>query len=224
MPESFLRLSPDDRREALAVAAAASGRPPHLLEKDVWVVWTLATLFAAPFATQLVFKGGTSLSKAYGVIRRFSEDVDITYDIRALAADLIGDSAEPLPTTRSQEKRWSGEIRRRLSAWVEQSALPVLEAALVAQRLSAQAGAAGDRILIDYAPLAAGSGYVAPTVQVEFGARSTGEPWEERLVRWRACFSTLFLLTFFGLPVPIPYQFCTALAHYNVIFRVTAGV
>jgi predicted nucleotidyltransferase component of viral defense system len=70
MPESFLRVSPDDRREALAVAAAASGRPPHLLEKDVWVVWTLVTLFAAPFATHLlVFKGGTSLSKAYGVIR-----------------------------------------------------------------------------------------------------------------------------------------------------------
>ena len=183
MPESFLRLSPDDRREALAVAAAASGRPPHLLEKDVWVVWTLATLFAAPFATQLVFKGGTSLSKAYGVIRRFSEDVDITYDIRAIAADLVGDSAEPLPPTRSQEKRWSGEIRRRLSAWVEQSALPHFETALLAQGLSAQARAAGDRILIDYAPLAAGSGYVAPTVQVEFGARSTGEPWEERLVR-----------------------------------------
>jgi len=39
----------------------------------------------------LVFKGGTSLSKAYGVIRRFSEDVDLTYDIRAIASDLVGD-------------------------------------------------------------------------------------------------------------------------------------
>jgi predicted nucleotidyltransferase component of viral defense system len=66
MPESFLQLPPEDRREALAVAAAASGRPPHLLEKDVWVVWALAALFNAPFAPQLVFKGGTSLSKAYG--------------------------------------------------------------------------------------------------------------------------------------------------------------
>jgi len=46
----------------------------HLLEKDVWVVWALNVLFSVRFAEQLVFKGGTSLSKAYHVIRRFSED------------------------------------------------------------------------------------------------------------------------------------------------------
>jgi predicted nucleotidyltransferase component of viral defense system len=80
MPEEFLRLPAGDRREALAVAAAASGRPVHLLEKDVWVVWALEVLFNAPFAERLVFKGGTSLSKAYRIIRRFSEDIDITTD------------------------------------------------------------------------------------------------------------------------------------------------
>lgn len=78
MAEAFLTLSADDRREALAVAADRSGRPPHLLEKDVWVVWTLATLFGSDLGEHLVFKGGTSLSKAYHVIRRFSEDVDLT--------------------------------------------------------------------------------------------------------------------------------------------------
>ena len=45
----------------------------------------LDVLFSAPFGKDLVFKGGTSLSKAYQAIRRFSEDIDITYDIRALA-------------------------------------------------------------------------------------------------------------------------------------------
>ena len=45
MPEAFLKLSASDRREALAVAAAASGRPLHLLDKDVWLVWILDVLF-----------------------------------------------------------------------------------------------------------------------------------------------------------------------------------
>lgn len=119
MADRFLDLSSADRRDALEVAGAASGRPLHLLEKDVWVVWALETLFAAPYAPHLVFKGGTSLSKAYGVIRRFSEDVDLTYDIRTIAPDLVADSADALPSTRSQERRWTKEIRTRLADWVE---------------------------------------------------------------------------------------------------------
>ena len=97
MANHYLNLGTDVRREALEFAASESGRPAYLLEKDIWVVWTLQTLFAAPVGASLVFKGGTSLSKAYGVIRRFSEDVDLTYDIRDIAPDLIGDSADPLP-------------------------------------------------------------------------------------------------------------------------------
>lgn len=116
MPDAFLRLPAGDRREALAVAAAASGRPVHLLEKDVWVVWTLEVLFNAPFAEQLVFKGGTSLSKAYRIIRRFSEDIDITYDIRAIVPELVGPGRGNacLPTPgRSAASRW-GQDRHRL--------------------------------------------------------------------------------------------------------------
>jgi predicted nucleotidyltransferase component of viral defense system len=94
MSDLFLKLPAGDRREALGVAAASSGRPLHLLDKDVWLVWILEVLFQAPFATHLVFKGGSSLSKAYQIISRFSEDVDLTYDIRALAPDLVGEEGE----------------------------------------------------------------------------------------------------------------------------------
>jgi len=48
-----------------------------------------------------VFKGGSSLSKGYQIISRFSEDVDLTYDIRVLAPDLSGPGLDPLPATRS---------------------------------------------------------------------------------------------------------------------------
>ena len=93
----FFQLSNAERLDALNAVADISGLPPHLLEKDIWVVWSLHQLFSGPYAEHLVFKGGTSLSKAYGVIRRFSEDVDLTYDIRAIAGDLVGDSDAPLP-------------------------------------------------------------------------------------------------------------------------------
>lgn len=176
MADAFLQLSTQDRRDALGVAADRSGRPTHLLEKDVWVVWALATLYAAPLGEHLVFKGGTSLSKAYQVIRRFSEDVDLTYDIRAIAPDLVGDNGEGLPKTRSEEKRWSSEVRRRLPEWVAETVQPVIANALAAEGLAAAIRIEGDKLFIDYEPTATGSGYVAPSVMLEFGARSAGEP------------------------------------------------
>ncbi len=176
MADIFLKLSDQDRRDALGVAADRLGRPTHLLEKDVWVVWALATLYAAPLGEHLVFKGGTSLSKAYQVIRRFSEDVDLTYDIRAIAPDLVGDNGEGLPKTRSEEKRWSSEVRRRLPAWVTETVQPVIANALAAEGLAANIRVEDEKLFIDYEATAAGSGYVAPSVMLEFGARSTGEP------------------------------------------------
>jgi hypothetical protein len=183
MADLFLHLPADDRREALAVAAASSGRPLHLLDKDVWVVWVLEVLFEASFADHLVFKGGSSLSKAYQMIRRFSEDVDLTYDIRALVPDLAGDDEEPLPLNRSQEKRWTKEIRARLPLWINNQVVPVIHRALSEQRLPATLSADAEKVFIEYQPLAKGSGYTRPTVMLEFGARSTGEPCETRPVR-----------------------------------------
>ncbi|HEX2529416.1 MAG TPA: nucleotidyl transferase AbiEii/AbiGii toxin family protein [Geminicoccus sp.] len=182
MVDFFLRLPFDDRREVLQVATSRSGRAAHLLEKDIWVVWALDTLFAAPLGEHLVFKGGTSLSKAYGAIRRFSEDVDLTYSIRALAPDLVGRADEALPITRSAEKRWSAEVRKRLPAWIEAEIQPLIASALKVGRLPASVRADEERLFIDYEAVSGGSGYVAPRVMLEFGARSTGEPASERLV------------------------------------------
>jgi hypothetical protein len=178
----FFELSANERLEALAQAANASGRPPHLLEKDIWVVWALRHLFAAPYAPHLVFKGGTSLSKAYGVIRRFSEDVDLTYDIRAIAADLIGDADSPLPASKSQEKKWSKEIRARLANWVVTDVVPQLTHDLAQQSLPATVRAADDKVFVNYQPMASGTGYVPSAIMLEFRARSTGEPFELRPV------------------------------------------
>ena len=153
-----------------------------MLEKDIWVVHTLAALIETPFGADLTFKGGTSLAKAYHAIRRFSEDLDITYDIRAIAPDLLADGDdEAIPATRSQERRWTREIRRRLTSWVADQALPSVEINLAEAGLSAELRAEGDHVFVAYEPLFDDYGFVRPEVLVEFGARSMGEPREERL-------------------------------------------
>src|ERR1700681_1542757 len=116
MAERYLTLSREDRLEALGVAATESGRPVHLLEKDMWVVWAMDGLFSSEFGKHLVFKGGTSLSKAYDVIDRFSEDVDVTYDVRELIPGLVAGGA-PIPRNNSQARRWRDAIDEKLPAW-----------------------------------------------------------------------------------------------------------
>jgi predicted nucleotidyltransferase component of viral defense system len=61
---------------------------PQLIEKDFWVCWILKILFSLPESgDHLTFKGGTSLSKCYDVIRRFSEDVDVSIERTFLSSD-----------------------------------------------------------------------------------------------------------------------------------------
>ena len=178
MSESFLRLSPDDQREVLEVVREKTQRPTLLLEKDVWVVWTLGALFDSALATDLTFKGGTSLSKAYKLIDRFSEDIDLTYDIRKLIPDMTGRS-NFLPVNRSQAGKWTRAVRERLPLWIANTVRPVVEAALARDQLQARLEVSGDdrdKLLLHYPALKPGSGYVQTVVTLEFGARATGEP------------------------------------------------
>lgn len=181
---SFLALSDADQRYALSATSIASGRRVHLLEKDIWVVQALEALVASGFGEHLTLKGGTSLAKAFGVTRRFSEDLDVTYDIRAIAPDLIADGEDgALPATRSQERRWTREIRSRLNVWVKDQLLPAVDTHFARTSLAARLRPDNDKLYIEYVPLFEDYGFVKPEVTVEFGARSTGEPREVRLVQ-----------------------------------------
>ena len=178
MAEPYFSLSDEDRAEVLELGRERTGRPAHLLEKDVWVVWTLGALFGSPVGADLTFKGGTSLSKAYRIIDRFSEDLDLTYDIRRLIADLTG-GEEFLPTSRSQAGKWTRAVRDRLPEWIAGTVQPVIQAALAQASLGAKlelSGADKDKLLLHYPAVKRGTGYVAPVVTMEFGGRATGEP------------------------------------------------
>ena len=187
----FQRLTAEERRHALRAAQAEGPHPAFLLEKDIWVVATLGVLFDAPFGDQLVFKGGTSLSKAWRAIRRFSEDIDITYDIRRFAPDLVaGAGDEGLPPTRSQEKRWTKTLRPRLAEWVRDEAGPLVEDELARAGFVARLRADAEQLYVGYEPLFGSFGTIRPEVKVDFGARSTGEPHATRTV---ACDAAAYL-------------------------------
>ena len=79
---SVARATQNELKSLFSNVSGKIGLSPGIVEKDFWVVWTLDYLFArSPWKTQLAFKGGTSLSKAFGLIKRFSEDIDLILDL-----------------------------------------------------------------------------------------------------------------------------------------------
>lgn len=99
----WLELTDEQRRTMVEQAAIRSGINAKAIEKDWWVTLTLKVLFQSSYAEFLVFKGGTSLSKCWKLIERFSEDIDMALDPAA-----FGMSYEENPSKRYVEK-----LRRR---------------------------------------------------------------------------------------------------------------
>ena len=83
---------------------------------------------------------------------------------------------DALPSTRSEEKRWSKAVRHRLPEWVEHEVEPILATAIARDKLPAKTRIDGEKLFVEYEAAETGSGYVAPHVMLEFGARATGEP------------------------------------------------
>src|SRR3972149_1414801 len=105
---SFISKLGEEKALAFKEAEARLDIPARIVEKDFWVCWTLRELFALPgHGPHLTFKGGTSLSKGWKLIERFSEDIDVVID-----RDALGFDGERSPVTAAG----SNERRRRLEA------------------------------------------------------------------------------------------------------------
>src|SRR2546426_9159579 len=101
--DTFARLSLVDRHLHFEQTAAPRNITPQIVEKDFWVCWTLKELFGLPEIGQhLIFKGGTSLSKVFKVIERFSEDIDVSIDRSWLG---FGGANEPEAGGSNKEKQ-----------------------------------------------------------------------------------------------------------------------
>jgi predicted nucleotidyltransferase component of viral defense system len=126
--QTVLAVRERERRDLFLAAATRLGTAEQNIEKDFWVCWTLDALFNSlgVGGPRLLFKGGTSLSKGYGLIDRFSEDIDITIfreDIgqRATVEELEGLTEKTCRTPRCHPRRLSGLHSRSTTGAVENS-------------------------------------------------------------------------------------------------------
>ena|SRR3990167_1249044 len=167
MSDEFLKLPKEQRRAILEGAETQLGIRANLLEKDIWICWTLDKLFTLP--KRMAFKGGTSLSKCYGLIDRFSEDVDVTVDYREFMPDL--DFAEE---SKSSLKNKRKELQGMVADFVAKTVIPMLENEFAkefsADKLDIQFEG-GEKLYLKYpSALASNTGsYVADSVLIEFG-------------------------------------------------------
>ena len=176
MAEDYMKMPRVRRIEALLQAAQATKLRESVLEKDIWCVWCLQVLYGSEIGMPLVFKGGTSLSKAFNAIQRYSEDIDLTYDIRQIAPDIVGDAPGALPANPSQKRSWDSKVRKRLEKWVAEEAAPLVRKALAEIEVGGEVHVEDSVIYVRYEPLTKSPAYVRQEVKLEFLGRSTGEP------------------------------------------------
>ena len=174
---SFYTLPDREKKAILAQVYDDMPLPLASIEKDWWVVQTLALVFQMEAAPYLVFKGGTSLSKAWGIIQRFSEDVDL-----ALSREFLGFSGT---ISRTQV----GKLRDASFKYISERFLPELQKAFQDKGFNDVEVALTDvktpdqdpvTIEVSYPKVVEKSEYVLPPVKLEIGSRSTLEPFTDR--------------------------------------------
>lgn len=126
--DRIARASTGERRLVFEAAAQRMALAPAVVEKDFWVCYTLDHLFhRSGFAESMVFKGGTSLSKAFGLIERFSEDIDLILDWRLLG---YGEDEPWEPHSNSAQERFKADSIERTNAFLADAFAPKLRATL----------------------------------------------------------------------------------------------
>lgn len=177
----FLAADEKYRKQMIEHVRESLNLPPQSIEKDLWVTQVLHALFSLPVSDKLIFKGGTSLSKAWGLIDRFSEDIDLAIDPVFLG------KPEGDPTKKQIKK-----LRKASSLYVAEDLADMLRARFAEMGLSewltveAQPNGEGDntypeprQLYVCYRSLYQDQlGYLLPMIVLEVSARSLLEPVE----------------------------------------------
>ena len=179
---NYFELTTAQQRTILEQTAIKQGLPKQAMEKDVWVTAMLQILFSLPCAESLVFKGGTSLSKVWRLISRFSEDIDVAIDRTAfeLGGDLTKKQVKKLRKASSLFVR--DILYQQLLEAINQTPLKSL------CQIEPEQDGEGDAtypeprsIFISYQSVFADKlDYIPPVIKIEAGARSLLEPYDEK--------------------------------------------
>lgn len=179
MPKSYFELTASAQREILDEAFIETGRSPSVIEKDIWLTLVLQLLFTMPGRKAMAFKGGTSLSKVHGVIKRFSEDVDITVDFRGLGCE--HSVSDLLQLSRGKRGRISDALIAEVGRYTREAVMPYLNDQLqnygCASECELSVSEDGESIHVHYPTISADAmGYLRDHVLVEFGGRNIIDP------------------------------------------------
>lgn len=174
-------LRPSEREELFVNAAQRRGIRPAIVEKDFWVCFMLDHLFCeCRWRDRFAFKGGTSLSKAYGAIERFSEDIDIILDWR-----LLGYSIEEPWQARSNsaQERFNSEAEARAAKFLQDEFIPQTAEALrdVLCDETALSISPTESTTVEMAyPRSFSATSILQVIRLEFGALAAWTPAEAR--------------------------------------------
>jgi len=180
--DRFIKFSGKDRLFAFRKAEEVTGLSEAIIEKDFWVCWILKELFQLDgIKDNLTFKGGTSLSKVYKVIDRFSEDIDISVERAFLG---FKDDRDPANVGPKQAKRLIEDLGVECQKFVRGDLYNQLES-IIKSKLGSSGWMLeideddndGQTILFTYPKLTTkASEYIRPVVKIELGARSDHWP------------------------------------------------
>ncbi|HET9000680.1 MAG TPA: nucleotidyl transferase AbiEii/AbiGii toxin family protein [bacterium] len=184
--DRIITSSADDRRDLFVATARRTGMAEQSVEKDFWVCWTLDALFHALPARgpRLLLKGGTSLSKGFGLISRFSEDIDVTVFRADLGESISIDDLEKLSGKKRENildriktacQQYLGDhLRPQLTSILAEAVVPTERAQ--ADVVSDNADPDQQTLLLRYPSVLSVDPYVRPTVRIECGAKSALDP------------------------------------------------
>lgn len=172
----FQNIPNEEKIKIFRDAGEKTNLPAYAVEKDWWVVQTLSILFETEIGKHMVFKGGTSLSKAWGLIERFSEDIDLAVDRRFYGFE--GDL----------QKKQRTNLRKKAKTYITESLYPELDSRFKERglevKLELEKITSSDQdpliIHVNYPYLIESTGYQKPDVKIELGCRSLIEPFTVR--------------------------------------------
>ena len=180
---NFTKLTKEEQLTILANVAEDKGIVDNAIEKDYWVSMVLRAVFSLPYATAFVFKGGTSLSKGWGLIERFSEDIDLAIDPQYLGFTNIETKSQRTKLRKDSKKFIDGtfalDIENRLKEFSDLD--PVV-------------------LFVEYnSVLQTKMQYIPERVKVEISCRSLMEPSEQ--IEMRSMIEDAYPDEDFSLPI-----------------------
>ncbi len=182
----FEQLKSEDQREIITGYGPQLGFSEKVIEKDYWVCMVLDRLFIMPDSIPMAFKGGTSLSKGYDLIDRFSEDIDITLDFKYFAAKLdLGCDPFEDGISGNKRKMASDRIKEGVSQYIRNKVLPYFREVIkgLPSNRNFEVECQGQETLkFSYSSAFDKHSYIEETVLVEFGGRNFIIPNQTKVI------------------------------------------